>query len=85
MYSGNGILDPAPERRYRQAYFSRYRWKWRKKSQKKTQPLPPAPPLPPYEEENWEDEMGIVETYGFAPYGKEGRDTVGSGIIGSLD
>eukprot|EP00063_Salmo_salar_P011465 XP_013986300.1 PREDICTED: uncharacterized protein LOC106564648 isoform X1 [Salmo salar] len=46
-----------------------YRWKWRRKSKKETQPLPPAPPLPPYEEENWEEEMGIVETYGFAPYG----------------
>jgi hypothetical protein len=35
--------------------------------------LLPASPLPPYEEENWEEEMGIVETYGFAPYGKEGQ------------
>ncbi|KAM9491528.1 uncharacterized protein ACWYII_003694 isoform 1-T6 [Salvelinus alpinus] len=69
MYSSNGILDPAPEHRYRKANYSRYRWKWRKKSHKNPQPLPPAPPLPPYEEENWEEEMGIVETYGFAPYG----------------
>ncbi|KAK6300498.1 hypothetical protein J4Q44_G00285960 [Coregonus suidteri] len=76
MYSGSGILDPVPEHRYRQAYPSRYRWKWRKKSKKNPLPLPPAPPLPQYEEENWEEEIGIVETYGFAPYGPEDVDSV---------
>lgn len=73
IYSCNGILDPSPGRRYKQAYPFRYRWKWRKKSKKKT---PPAPPLPSYEEENWEEEIGSFETYGFAPYGPEDVDRV---------